>query len=273
LTVPTLHEDEEDGILIFDFNECMTVKVPHDLLDRFLRAQRRPALIAFARRFGPLAVVSANNTVSVAPDRLPDRYGYSRDGEGGHLHAEPIEWWEQYRDKFAVLVLLASFVHHTNEIDDDAYDTISKVDANFPKAATLGDLVRPGLTPRERWKGWNATTRHNAAASFLAAEIAELTSRCGLRPAISPSWGETARGVDFIFCDDSRAAVLSLAGALTVQMIAAAAGAAFAICAGCRLPFVPKRQRRKYCATCGRAGAALKAAKKKYNAKRKARTA
>ena len=240
--------------LVFDFGSDIHGRdVPTDLLDRFVSAITDAGLVRFARRFGPLALFPEGEGDFVKPD--PSRLaGYYEE------HRERLASWRKFQHQVRLVLGLAAAFHSE---DVPSFEALRECEA-------LG-LFRPGTVDAACHKG--AASQRNLGINAALTCSRVLAEACGLRPALA-LYGRS--GISLVFQDaiavwPFAGLGLSLAGALTVQLMAAIAGSGFALCSSCGEPFVPKRRKpafgkRRYCSRCGRA-AAVRDAKRDHRAK------
>ena len=245
---------------------------PVGLLERFLRARHDHAILAFARHFGPLGVSELDGNIRPDPKRVFHRL--SR----GDEHREAVSSWCRYRQEFSDLLTLAAQLREGESIDREVFVRFKQregVRRDLPKLAFLMALPWPTVVVGN-WERMALSERRERAAQFLTHRCEILVESCGVRPvlAISPGRNRSDTVGELLFQDaigTSAVPGLSLFGALTVQLLAAASGSRFSMCSACGMPFVPRRRkpafgRRRYCPSCGR-HAAQRDAKADYRSK------
>lgn len=247
---------------------------PPSLLERFLRVRNDDAILRFARQFGPLGVYELDGHLRPDPKRL--RASSWLPGSG---HRESLESWRRYRREFDDLLALAAQVREGGSIDRDVF---VRFEQWYGSPGPLTPLARIMALPWPNvilgnWERSSSSQRRAAAANFLTHRCEVFIESCGLRPALVLS-AASSNGSDtvgeLVFQDaigTSSWPGLSLFGALTMQLLAAASGSRFSMCSACGRSFVPRRRkpafgRRRYCPSCGRR-AALRDAKADYRSK------
>jgi hypothetical protein len=216
-------------------------RVPADLLHRFVELQTDDGMVAFARQFGSLGLRHSDGEWRPVPEAM----------EWYQPHIEPLDAWRRLRWEFNGLLILAAFIHDSADLEPPTLDRLAEHGIDTP--ATVGQLLGLTALPRERWFQLSKHEQKTHAATLLIGRVGTLIRWSGLHPTLSV---RRAARVDYLFADSS-AFGLSLFGALTLQLLAAATGRGFAMCSGCRTLFVPRRRqaaygRRRYCRSCGR---------------------
>jgi hypothetical protein len=245
-----------EGVLFFDWTASDYVKAPSGLLERFLRLQSDSTILTFARRYGPLGLSGSNPAPKVF-----DRQGAEK--------AETLASWRRYQREFNSLLALAAAVRDGESPDRDTFEEF--------RALGVGRFLTPEQAsnpwarafcgpPLEEWHRWSVRSCLDAAADLLKRRTTEFARSCGLRPAliVDRQSGEVSLAFQDRRADSVFGAGLSLFGALTVQLIAAATGAGFAVCSECGKAFVPARRqpafgKRRFCRDCGRTAATRQA--------------
>jgi hypothetical protein len=247
-----------NGVLGFtEAERPVRFQPPDTLLEQFLKIESSDAVLAFARRYGPLVISSVSGRVF-----RPRRVDW----------AEEVAQWQQYRRLFMRLLAAAANV---------------RASGSPPLETLLGLLQdRETLTRREmrsdpwwkheidEWPKLDSRSRRTLVAGTVAGVALDLVNRADLRPALEPrSSGKGDPRFELVFSNSI--ANPSLFGALVIQVLAAIAGTGFAACSSCGAPYVPKRRPRSkgrhYCTDCGRP-AALRDAKAAHRARLKARS-
>jgi len=246
LAVP---EDVElkKGVLKFGWSSPRQMQVPAALLDRFLGLRSDEQFLHFARRYGPLMIPSG-------PESSPRLYSVGL--------KETLASWREYQAVLARVLSLAANLLSGADITDPPWSGVLGGFGIQP-IYLMGDLTRRN-GEKVSWSERTRTQRRQLAAGVVVqcgARIAELFL---LRPAFT--FAATSARFGFYFASGAGA---SLGGSLAVQFIHAVSAGGFAICSGCRQPFVPKRQpsqgRRCYCAAKAcRVNAALRDAQRDW---------
>jgi hypothetical protein len=237
IPVPTRIEADESGI-IFDFSWVRPEHPPRDLLDRFINAKTDSALIKFAKRFGPLALFHSGEGDVPWPD--PQQLADLCDDP----HRETLADWRRCQRQMRLVLALMGTLHDNDTPTVDALADFNDavggafVQSNVLDKAKTNSDWRKGLAMR--------------AGLFYAKTLAQV---CRLTPVVRMN----RKGRMEIVFQDAVGHVpgggLSLAGALTVQLMSAFAGTALAVCSSCGHPYFPDRRpargRNKYCTVCG----------------------
>jgi hypothetical protein len=175
-------------------------------------------------------------------------------------HTEEISEWRRFQEQLKlVLGLIAAFRENT-VVSVPAIEALAKT-----------GLFRVGTL--EATSLQKETPRRALAVSVCALYTRALALSCGLRPALAVG---RKLNLTLVFQDSIATRLgggLSLAGALTVQLMSAMVGSGFAMCSGCGDPFIPEGRQpafgsRRYCPSCGHS-AAMRDAKRDYRARQR----
>ena len=238
------------------------VKWPRSLLERFLGLRTDRTFHQFASQYGALGLfphLDAKYKNGLRPD--PQQLAVW----ATEPHREPINTWKDIQSDFQALVRLAALLH----------------DEQTPLAPTVLEivtLVKAKDVAGPDWRTWSHRRQRLFASELFQEHTDRFTRWCLIGPSVS------LFDHAVVFCDNSYSSgpnryavgherLLSLFGALTVQLIAAATTRGFAICSSCGLPFVPgARQpaigRRRYCIPCRKDGAPHRDAARDFRRKR-----
>lgn len=246
---------------------------PSNLIGQFVSARSNEQILEFARGFGCLDLELEDKVWIPQPQKILDRV------VGASTRREPLRAWQAFRlEVEAILDVVTSWRDHRN-VSDQSLDDLANVGlVQRYHWATVNPYSRSAERALKAWPTLPTQRRQNAAVKIAQTRLQELAAACGVRPALMfrqiGTGTSGSRKVDLIFQDnaaDRLGAGLSLAGALVVQMLAAAAGARFFLCSGCGNTFSPTRSpatnRNQYCKRCRSRGVPIRKAKEKYRRK------
>ncbi len=238
----TTSVEVDSGNLVFNvFSAIERIRVPADLLEKFLGAKTDERRHRFAQRFGALLEPSAA--------------AY----ESGR-HREPFEIWDRFQWEFSYLLGLVAAVREGADVVRDPADDYAVRGLRIIRGGTLSDLLKP-----RTWRERSRAERRELAAAVIQQRTWFLVNISRLRPGLV---AERTLGKFRFVLQGGNHAGTSLLGAITGQFLVTATGSGFASCSACGNVFVPKRRqpafgKRRYCAQCGRT-AALRHAKAEY---------
>ena len=267
-----------DAALVFDWRLGFNyIKPPSTLLEQFLGLRTDAGMLGFARRFGPLGL--SEHAVGPAPQPFNHRRERQR---------ESLAEWHKYQWEFNALLALAGALREQRSPARELIEELERRGLVSPEhQETIGSILKPGPSLPSVLGGWSempASGRLRFARAYLQSRTATFVQACRIRPVLVPGEDEpywTPSRFTLLFQDavaDGRHWFrLSLFGALTVQLLAAATGSGYAVCSSCGSVFVPRRRqpafgKRRYCRRCGRR-AALKDAKADFRVRQRAKTA
>lgn len=230
---------------------------PSDLLDLFLNLRTDAAIAKFAGRFGPLALFETAFSASPDPSQLANSV-WKNGKLSQNIHAERVEWWRELQRQFrAVMALVALF-----RLGDD------------PPVSMFQELAASGvlLFHEDMLKSSSALDRREMACLAASVYTNGLMRACGVFPGLKLDFRRPRARIQLVFQDELLGrGLLSLPGALAVQLLGAIAGEGFTVCSACGSPFAPGRRRpafgkRRYCRACG-PKAAVRHAKSAYRSR------
>ena len=239
---------------------------PPTLLERFVRLRSQEALLRFAEQFGPLMPRGL-----YLPD-VETAYG-PPDTETGQ-HREFVRVWREVQSLFERLLTLAAHVREQESPPKEFFVRLHESHLLLP----IDRPTPPDLCPRilTEWEHCSSADRLNTAWRIFDHWLRWCIRECQLRPALTIERSRMGPRIRPVFQDmraDFQGFGVSLFGALTAQLMSAAAGSGLAICSGCGNFFVPRRRRpafgkRRYCPACGN-HAALRDAAADYRRRRR----
>jgi hypothetical protein len=235
-------------------------RTPSHMLEQFIEAESESAIVSFAKRYGPLALFKSRSRGEefIHPD--PKRLAKVR--EQHLIHTEQIEWWRLWQARFRLILNMAAHYRESTAPTADEFRQVLQIRPFL--AGINADAFDPSRL--------SSAALIHGAAFLVSLYTATLVKACGIRPGLHPDFeSPVALRFELAFQDNSSlTSGISLIGALTVQLLASAAGSGFSVCSACGKPYVPRRRpaagRRQYCPSCGRA-AALRDAKAAYRAR------
>jgi hypothetical protein len=233
------------------------LEVPRDLLERFLQARTDSAVLAFAKRFGPLGFFGhGGGRFKPSVERL------QRSFERG-VHSEQFAAWRSFRTASSGMLEVAAMLREKRLLNLDALIRTSELLGEAEDSTTLHTLQVISRMPNE--------DRRGVVGGVLTFCLDRYVQACWLRPHLK--WDYSGTRPDVVFSDLLAANVggISLLGALTVQLLSSVAGSGFHICSSCGAAFVAQRRpaadRRRYCQACQKSGAPTRDAKVAYRAR------
>ncbi len=246
--------------LAFSWKAANHATAPGDILERFLGLESDTAILAFARRFGPLRIDPTDAKRYVL--KLCDEGLDSLLSDVQQPAQESIQTWRGCQGQFKALIRLAASLREDDRPSRDA----------LAELYSLGVIDLEAQIDASYWDKLPSASQRIGAGLVLLLHVQTLATVTGLKPALTiPNWGERDARLEMVFQDATGSGAnslgLSLFGALLVQLMSAISGSGFATCASCGKPYVPRRRPREgerhYCRACGRS-AALRDAKAAY---------